>query len=843
VEDARSLVSFTEYMLNVLGDPAVSASDKDEIIRFSYRKAFRDSEVHIEDDLVMGRNTVTQKDVQAYLKDITFFYKSVNFRFEVEGLTNGLTEQGQPFFLLHTMRHLHGVTLDGDTVKSLLPRYFEVNVDETEQIAYIASVYTHRIGEEEALAEWWNGLSTSWKGFFGAKIELAPGLKLKPLLAEKPNLQVGDSVWVPETVWKTDSTMDGGTWMQLASEQFFFGLRSIISEDSLDLSYQTMLVPLDPLSRFDQLRYLDLSHTQIVDLSPIRNLVKLEALNCSYTGVEDFSTLRYLEKLSLLDVSHTRLRDLRPLRAFQQLRTLIAHHSQVSDIAPLASLRLLQKLDLSNTKVKDLSPLRGLTLLEELKLGFTPVEDLTPLGALPSLQAIYLNNSSIAQVAGLAGAPSLRFLMVDYSQLASLEGLESVKNLERVSANGTPVSKENAMRFMRLNPGKMVLFQDVSLRRWWEGLSAEWRTYFLEQYNLPERPSDPDLQMLVNVDSLDLRGHTELKALGPLSEFIALRYLNISGLQVTSLAPVRYLLELEELHADHTPINTIPALESLPRLKKLSLAHSRVGDIRVLEGLGALEYVDLRHTLVGSLKPLHQALKLKLVLADSTSVGIPEARGLYKARPACLLVFQTPVLQIWWESMSAPWQNALLDQTTEQISDKAQLLHTLAQLKTVNLIDRPGISRLSPVRQLWNLRELRMINTRVENLEPLSICTNLEVLVCSSSPVTDLTPLVNLGHLRILDIENTPVESLDPIANLVSIQDLRVSGTQIKDLKPLEGLVKLHSISCHNTRIRSLRPLEGLKDLRYLSCYNTKVPEGKISSLRAERPDLEIVYY
>ena len=84
VEDARSLVDFTEYMLNVLGDPKASASEKDEIIRFSYRKAFRDSEVQVEDDLVIGRNNVTQKDIQAYLKDVTFFYKQVEFKFEIQ---------------------------------------------------------------------------------------------------------------------------------------------------------------------------------------------------------------------------------------------------------------------------------------------------------------------------------------------------------------------------------------------------------------------------------------------------------------------------------------------------------------------------------------------------------------------------------------------------------------------------------------------------------------------------------------------------------------------------------------------------------------------------------------
>ncbi len=48
-------------------------ADKDVLVTQSYTKIFRDPKVQVEDDLDEGRKTITNKDVQAYLKDVDFF--------------------------------------------------------------------------------------------------------------------------------------------------------------------------------------------------------------------------------------------------------------------------------------------------------------------------------------------------------------------------------------------------------------------------------------------------------------------------------------------------------------------------------------------------------------------------------------------------------------------------------------------------------------------------------------------------------------------------------------------------------------------------------------------------
>jgi len=84
------LVAYLQFTLNTLGEPSTTANEKDIIINQSYIKLFRDDKVQIEDDLDENRDVVANKDVQAYLKDIDFFFKQVLFEINVEEVSHEL---------------------------------------------------------------------------------------------------------------------------------------------------------------------------------------------------------------------------------------------------------------------------------------------------------------------------------------------------------------------------------------------------------------------------------------------------------------------------------------------------------------------------------------------------------------------------------------------------------------------------------------------------------------------------------------------------------------------------------------------------------------------------------
>jgi hypothetical protein len=97
-EEVRQMVAFLQYSMNVLGDPTYSAKEKDVVINESYGKVFAGSHVQIEDDLDENREVVTNKDVQAYLKDVDFFFRQVVFTFTITDFESDVTADGTRFF-------------------------------------------------------------------------------------------------------------------------------------------------------------------------------------------------------------------------------------------------------------------------------------------------------------------------------------------------------------------------------------------------------------------------------------------------------------------------------------------------------------------------------------------------------------------------------------------------------------------------------------------------------------------------------------------------------------------------------------------------------------------------
>jgi hypothetical protein len=141
-------VRFLEYLLNTIGNTQTPARDKDVIIRESYLKIFRDAKVQIEDDLLQDRKVITNKDVTAYLRDIEFFYKNVEFKFKIREVKPGQKENGEVFFLASIDRTLTADGLRGEKISDTKPRFVEVNLNDKSQELKIVSIYTTKVSSQ-----------------------------------------------------------------------------------------------------------------------------------------------------------------------------------------------------------------------------------------------------------------------------------------------------------------------------------------------------------------------------------------------------------------------------------------------------------------------------------------------------------------------------------------------------------------------------------------------------------------------------------------------------------------------------------------------------------------------
>ena len=162
----RDLVEFLEFALNTIGNSKTLTRDKNIIISQSYLKIFEHPKVQIEDDLNENRDIITRKDIQAYLSDIDFFFKHVEFKFNIEDISHYVNANGDIYFLVSMTRNLKGITIENDSVNSMKIRYLEVNFNEKERDLKIASIYSNRLSEEEGLMNWWQNLPYPWTDIF-----------------------------------------------------------------------------------------------------------------------------------------------------------------------------------------------------------------------------------------------------------------------------------------------------------------------------------------------------------------------------------------------------------------------------------------------------------------------------------------------------------------------------------------------------------------------------------------------------------------------------------------------------------------------------------------------------
>ncbi len=559
-KEARQMVSFLEYMMNVLGSPKATAQEKETVITQSYKKAFKDDKVQIEDDLDEDRRVVTNKNIQAYLKDINFFFKQAKFELNVNDVSHYVTSDGRIFFRVTVNRNLQGVTLEGDTVNANQLRYVEINLNETEKALKIASIYTTKLSEKEELANWWTEVPEGWRQFF---LE-----------------QIG---------------------AQQADSATFRMLREIVKLNKVVVSGRKNVYELEPLAKLTDLKYLDISGTNVTSLVPLRNLTKLETLICSDTQVGELEALKYSANLRELICERTLIRDLSILTNFSRLEKLHCEGTPIYELKPLTGLKDLR---CAKTAITSLAPVAQMPNLLILDCAQTSVSDLKPLAKATKLNWLSIEETPVADLSPLSQLTALNTLVCNSTPVQDLDPLSGLPTLEKVYCDKTPVTQQQANRFMAVNPGILIIFETGQLQSWWEGLDPGWQQIF-GQYVDVKTLSKEKLAQIVNLTEIDITGKTSVRdlsalsrlnhlktlkcantgisSLEPLSGLSALQYLDCSGTAVDSLSPLEGARNLQTLMIDNTQVRSLNALREVSGINKLSCEHTPLSDERILQ--------------------------------------------------------------------------------------------------------------------------------------------------------------------------------------------------------------------------------------------------------------------
>lgn len=839
-KQVEELVNYFEGTINFLGNPEAVTKEKEIVINDSYLKIFKDDKVQVEDDLDENREVPLHKDVQAYLKDIEFFFRSVTFDLIISDIAFYSGDNNLHFFRVTINRDLSGVTVNGDTVNNRKVRFMEINLDLAQNDLRIASIYTTKLNKNEEIRNWWNNLTPAWRDYFGARLTVYDTIPLSDVVYYSDTLvlySVSDPAGRQDTsdyfqleIPPERKTMDPGMdldTLYTETRTILSKLKGLLKQEQLDLSGNQEIRTLEPLAELSDLIRLNCSNTLVSNLFPLRNLNRLEVLDISNTPVTDISPLQYSTSLKELNCSYTLLDDLSHLFGLYNLEKLECSGLRIFDVGFAAEMVQLRELTLSETRISALDTISGLKTLEELDVSGTGLKSLNVVSGFKNLRTLNADNTSITNVEPLKGLDKLEILKISRTAVTSLAPLNGLPKLSRIYWDGNGELSTNkdhkrkeAIQFMENNPGSLVIFASEELLSGWANLEEPWKNLARQVASLSDKPTREELHALLQVEEITIDS-LPVTTLTPVASLYNLKKLSLRGTKVDDFSPVGEALELEYLDISDTDLQSIEFTRSLKNLKELRMEGTPVDD----------------------LSPLVELDELILVYADGSEISEKDVLFVREQNPDCFIVFKTADLTTWWRGLPSPWKNYFTANYKINTTPTKEQVHQLFYLEKLEVKDDRDIASLEPVTAMTNLKKIVFINLNAGNLSSLSTLEDLEELTCTGMPVNDLYPLSNLKNLEFLDLENTSVSELDALEKLPHLRHINVSGTQIKDLKPLSGQRYLESVEINNTPVKKVKHISGLPSLTSVSCYNTRISSRNIEKFKEENPDCKVVYY
>jgi len=775
-QEVEQLVSFLRYAMNSIGDAETPQKERETIINQSFLKVFRDAEVQIEDDLDLNRKVPINKNVQAYLKDIDFFFKQVKFDFIINKIGHYYTDGNQLYFRVNLHRHLKGVGIDGKVIDDKKQRYIEVNIDAKTQDLKIVSIYTTKLNRDSDLQHWWNALSYEWQTIFKKAIV---------------------------------TTDDSLTLVQL---------RKVVKLDKIYLQNNRFITNLKPLAKLVGLKALNISNTKISDITPIRNLSLLEVLNAENTVIHDIAPLQYADKIKSLLLYNTNVTDLSPLFDKANLEILDITETKVTDLLPLSKAKKLVELKAGSLDISEIQPIMGCSKLEILDISNTGINNLEGIQSLENLVSLNITNTSIVALAPLSKLKYMQFLFAENTLIDDLTPLKSMPHLKRVFCDNAKLTEENVNSFSFNNPNTIITFQSENRHKWWMNLPDLWKAIFRRSFSFDNQPTKEELAEIFATQALDISGKSVL-SLAPLMKLRNLRTLDCENTGITSLAVIEKFSLLEHLDVSNNIINSLAPLSALNSLATLDISNTKIDSLRGLEGLDNLIQLSCEGT------PITKEQILRFSERNPECLVLYQSKRLYD----WWLNMPDEWKVIFREKLSLTndpddIQIHLITKIDEIVIKNNPKITSLDPLQEIVgleklVVENTGVSSIFPIRNLTKMKVLLINKSPLKDLKSLQNMKNLLKLDVSNTPISDLSAIVSLIELRDLKISGTQVKSLKAVSNLINLKSLEIDNTKVSSLSPIIDLYGLEKLVCYNTKLTH-KKVEKFK-VRISSCEVT----------------------
>ncbi len=484
--------------------------------------------------------------------------------------------------------------------------------------------------------------------------------------------------------------------------QDFSPLASLDSLKEIDIA-NTRLTGLSSIENLAHVSILTISGTNVKDLAPLKNWQALKVLSIDSTQVANLEPLSNATNLEVLRANYTHIADLLPLQKTGSLKTIYADytnidrkaadrliavnpkvriifdsdnlHSWWNALSPewknifaktivatlpptkedLFSISRLDSINITGiSHLTTLEPLRKLTNLEVVIVSGTAITDLLPIQEHEKISYLDISGTAVHDISMLAGFTTLKTLHADNSKIENLETL-ILPSLQRVYADETVIHDITAREFLSKNPDCLLVYKTIHVKRWWDGLSENWRDVFKAHLSDTTRESFHRLVEQTKFQFKDVR----VADLNAFSEFVRLKELSFSGTAITTIpwlgnfqslvslqatnSPIQYIESqglpesLQHLDLSNTAIKDLRNLGQLPNLKTFNCSGTPIKKLNNLENFKSLEHLDCSNTNVKKLSPV-EGLSLQSLNGYNTKISIRTVEKFKALHPECKVV-------------------------------------------------------------------------------------------------------------------------------------------------------------------------------------------------------------
>ncbi|MBD5139827.1 MAG: hypothetical protein HDT25_00180 [Ruminococcus sp.] len=159
--------------------------------------------------------------------------------------------------------------------------------------------------------------------------------------------------------------------------------------------------------------------------------------------------------------------------------------------------------------------------------------------------------------------------------------------------------------------------------------------------------------------------------------------------------------------------------------------------------------------------------------------------------------------------------------TNDNVENVSNALSKIEDFSEITLIlSEVGISDLSFLNELPNLKSLRVI----------------------FSGIKDYSTLKNIPTLETLDVRSSGISDYTQFSGLTNIAELDLGEGGADDLSPLIGLINLKKLYLDHSTLGDLSPLSALTELEVLDLEESNVSEEYVEELRQALPNCEIFF-